>query len=261
MRIFASGYHGNNDPKGGFYYSYDRGANWKGPHTFGNLNEHPEFKGKVLTPRTDYIVTGPKSCFLFITVNLDVVEETSRIACVKTEDGGLTFEFVTWITPAAPELRSIMPQTIRISNGDYILTCRKIFNTEFHVGLVDAYISTDDCKTWKYISRIKDIRTHSNPPSIVELEDGRLCCIYGDRDNKTIAGKYSSDNGKTWGPEFIVRDDFQSVDDWADLGYPRLAKRSDGKLVAMYYWAIADHPQQYIAASIWDPKKEATSKP
>ena len=69
MRVFASGYHGNNDPEGGFYYSYDRGDNWTGPHTFGMLNEHPELKGNVFTPRTDYIVTGPKSCYLFITLN------------------------------------------------------------------------------------------------------------------------------------------------------------------------------------------------
>jgi hypothetical protein len=68
-----------------------------------------------------------------------------------------------------------------------------------------------------------------------------------------MAGKYSADNGKSWGKEFIIRDDFQSVDDWADLGYPRLVQRPDGKLVAMYYWATADHPQQFIAGSIWDP--------
>lgn len=253
MRIFASGYHGNDDPDGGFYYSYDRGATWKGPHTLGNLNDHPELKGKVLTPRTDYVVTGPESCFLYISVNEYITEESSRIACIKTEDGGLSFDFVTWITPLAPEFRSIMPHTIRSSNGDFVLTCRKIFNTEFHVGLVDAYTSRDNCETWEYLGRIKEMRTHSNPPALVELKDGRLCCIYGDRDTKQMAGKYSSDGGKTWGAEFVVRDDFQSVDDWADLGYPRLVQRPDGKLVAMYYWATAEHPQQFIAASIWDP--------
>ncbi|MDX9973817.1 MAG: sialidase family protein [FCB group bacterium] len=257
MRVFASGYHGNNDPKGGFYYSYDRGATWKGPHAFGDLNNHLELQGKVLTPRTDYIVTGPKSCFLFISVNLSMVEQTSRLACVKTDDGGLTFDFVSWITPGAPEFRSVMPQTVRLSNGDYVLACRKIFNTTFHVGLIDTYLSKDQCRSWNYLARVKEMRTHSNPPAIVELRDGRLCCVYGDRDAKVIAGRYSSDKGRTWGEEFIVRDGFKSVDDWADLGYPRLVQRADGSLVAMYYWATADRPQQFIAASIWQPPAAA----
>ena len=191
--------------------------------------------------------------FLFISVNEYTTEPSSRLACVKTEDGGLSFDFVTWITPLTPEFRSVMPQTIRLSNGDYLLTCRKIFNTEFHVGLVDAYVSKDNCETWAYLSRIKEIRTHSNPPALVQLDDGRLVCLYGDRDTKRIAGKYSADNGATWSSEFIVRDGFRSVDEWADLGYPRLVQRPDGKLVAMYYWATAEHPQQFIGASIWDP--------
>jgi hypothetical protein len=38
-----------------------------------------------------------------------------------------------------------------------------------------------------------------------------------------------------------------------DMGYVRLVQRSDGKLVAIYYWATDDKPQQYIAASIWEP--------
>ena len=77
--------------------------------------------------------------------------------------------------------------------------------------------------------------------------------MYGDRDNRRLCGKYSSDEGETWGDEFIIRDDYQSVEDDADLGYPRLVQRPDGRLVAMYYWATAEHPQQYIAASVWKP--------
>jgi hypothetical protein len=38
-----------------------------------------------------------------------------------------------------------------------------------------------------------------------------------------------------------------------DLGYPRLVQRPDGKLVAMYYWATKENPEQHIAASIWQP--------
>lgn len=254
MRVFATGYHGNDDPSGGFYYSYDRGATWNGPHFLGELNNHPELKGKVLTPRTDYIVTGPRSCFIFITVNIDVVEATSRIACIKTGDGGLSLEFVTWITPETPEYRSIMPQTIRLSNGSYLQAYRKIYTDQTRVeSAIETYLSEDECQTWRYLSTVKEIKNNSNPPSIVELKDGRLCCVYGDRDEKRMAGKYSEDMGKTWGPEFIIRDEYESTTRWADMGYPRMVLRPDGKLAVMYYWASPEHPQQHIACSIWTP--------
>ena len=251
MRVFATGYHGNNDPEGGFYYSYDRGATWKGPHFLGEVNQLPELKGKQLTPRTDYVVTGPQSCFIFISVNGDV---TSRIGCIGTEDGGLTFNFISWVTPEAPEYRAIMPQTIRLSNGDYLLAFRKIFaDKSVMESTIDAYISKDQCKTWNFLSTVKEIKNNSNPPTIAELDDGRICCVYGDRDARIIAGKYSNDKGKTWGPEFAIRDGYLSKDDWADMGYPRMVRRPDGKLVVMYYWASDERPQHHIACSIWQP--------
>jgi len=251
MRVFATGYHGNDDPDGGFYYSYDRGATWNGPHFLGDLNDHDQLRGKVLTPRTDYIVTGPRSCFVFITAN---VEGTSRIACTRTDDGGLTFNFVTWITPDTLEYRAIMPQTIRLANGDYLLAFRKIFTDKSEMeSTIDTYLSKDRCETWAYLSTVKEIKNNSNPPSIVELDDGRLCCVYGDRDAQRIAGKYSDDKGKTWGPEFVIREDYRSVEEWADMGYPRMVQRPDGKLAVMYYWASPQHPQQFIACSVWRP--------
>ena len=46
MRLFATGYHGNDDPAGGFYYSYDRGKSWIGPYFLGDINNHKELQGK-----------------------------------------------------------------------------------------------------------------------------------------------------------------------------------------------------------------------
>ena len=97
------------------------------------------------------------------------------------------------------------------------------------------------------------MQTSSNPPATVRLADGRIACAYGDRQVREIRGRYSSDQGATWGPEFVIRDGFGSLDDDPDLGYVRLVQRTDGRLVAMYYWATPEHPQQHIAASIWTP--------
>jgi hypothetical protein len=43
------------------------------------------------------------------------------------------------------------------------------------------------------------------------------------------------------------------VNDDADLGYPRMAQRADGRMVTTYYWATRAMPEQHIAATIWDP--------
>jgi len=95
---------------------------------------------------------------------------------------------------------------------------------------------------------------NGNPPALAKLRDGRLCCVYENRALLKMLARFSEDDGATWGPEIVFRDDYQ-VDSFGDrdLGYPRLVQRPDGKLVAIYYWATKQHPQLHIAATIWDP--------
>lgn len=250
LRIFAAGYHGNDDPKGGFYSSYDRGATWSGPYRLGELNDRGPLEGMLLAPRTDYIVQGPKECFIFIAAK-PTPEGDERIGLFRTTDGGVSFEFVSWVTPEE-DARAIMSQTVQLTNGHLVSTYRRIFRDD-RKATIEAYVSKDRGATWSHLSTIKTMMRSSNPPATVQLKDGRLACIYGDRQAREIRGRYSTDDGKTWGDEFVIRSDFAALDDDPDLGYTRLVQRTDGKLVAMYYWATADHPQQHIAASIWTP--------
>lgn len=252
LRVFASGYHGNDDPGGGFYYSYDRGASWSGPYQLGDLNDEEPLRGMILSPRTDYLVQGERACVIFISAKTSHEGASERIGMIKTEDGGLSFQFVTWVTPEPDEARAIMSQTVQLTNGRLVLTYRNIFKDE-RKATIEAYVSEDRGLTWSHLSQIKTMERSSNPPATVQLKDGRLVCLYGDRQVKEIRGRSSADNGASWGEEFVIRDDYGSLDDDPDLGYTRLVQRGDGKLVAMYYWATPEHPQQYIAASIWTP--------
>ena len=60
----------------------------------------------------------------------------------------------------------------------------------------------------------------------------------------------------------VLRDDFEAdAYNDADMGYPRLAQRADGKLVVCYYWATTELPQQHIAATIWDPDVQCVRRP
>ena len=93
---------------------------------------------------------------------------------------------------------------------------------------------------------------NGNPPSMVNLNDGRLVVTYGFRsDPYGIRAKISKDEGKTWGDEVLLRKDGRN---W-DLGYTQTVQRTDGKLVTVYYYSTRENPEQFIAATIWDPSQ------
>jgi hypothetical protein len=119
---------------------------------------------------------------------------------------------------------------------------------------IDAYASNDEGREWAFLSRVGETGAHNgNPPALTRLADGRLCCVYGQRDRRQMIARYSRDEGASWSEELVLRDDYASLQDDQDLGYGRLFQRSDGCLVATYYWATKDRPHQHIAATIWAP--------
>jgi hypothetical protein len=64
-----------------------------------------------------------------------------------------------------------------------------------------------------------------------------------------MRSRLSSDQGVTWGPEIILRDDGVTH----DLGYPRSFQREDGRVVTVYYYNDGVHTERFIAATTWDP--------
>ena len=72
------------------------------------------------------------------------------------------------------------------------------------------------------------------PPHVLDLEDGRLLCVYGRRQPPYgIRGCLSGDGGATWdiGREMILRDDLPN----GDLGYPSSILASPGRVFTVYY--------------------------
>ena len=95
------------------------------------------------------------------------------------------------------------------------------------------------------------------------LNDGRILVVFARRRMPTgIGGIISSDGGKTWSSDFIIRDDGKRWDeekheqgDWGDLGYPVGCQLEDGRIFAVYYFSNKDTTRQvqggtrYIASS------------
>ncbi|MHC4155535.1 MAG: sialidase family protein [Planctomycetota bacterium] len=234
-----------------FWYSHDRGHTWKGPYNFGELMKHPKLNGKEFTARTDYIVNGPDDCLVFLSAKRG--ESGSDFTfTARTTNGGKSFDFVSWIVPPTDPHRGVMPTTARCSDKKLVTAIRRRQGGGKPCW-IDVYVSNDNGSSWSFLSKVGDAGVwNGNPPALVRMKDGRLCCVYGNRSRKQMIARFSGDEGATWGPEVILRDDFQvdSFDD-RDFGYPRLVQRPDGKLVAIYYWATKEHPQHYIAATVW----------
>ena len=166
-----------------------------------------------------------------------------RVICVRTKDGGKTWNFVSFVTPE-PEGNeyAIMPASVRL-DSQTILTCVR------YRKFIDSYISKDDGVTWERVGRPAP-ETGGNPPSLVKLRDNRLALIYGRRLKPFgLRARISTDNGRTWSDERVLRQDGGS---W-DLGYPRSAQRKDGKMVSVYYFNTKEHPERFIGATIWNP--------
>jgi len=223
------------------YYTLDRGKSWRGPFRF------PLFGQQGIAARTDYIVEDKRKALVFVTASKSNGRE-GRPMCVRTCNGGLSWEFVSWITPE-PEDFIIMPATVRLSKNRLLTTVRC---RQGRADWIDAYLSTDYGKSWRFLSRPAPFTGgfSGNPPSLVRLKDGRLALTYGYRGKPYgIRARLSNDGGRSWSDEIVLRDDGAA---W-DLGYTRSVQRPDGKIVTVYYFAEQADRERIIAATLWDP--------
>ncbi len=227
-----------------FYMSSDRGRSWDGPFLF------PEFRGPLLMARTDYAVLGKESLVAFITSSLTDGSE-GRSFATRTDDGGATWNFLGWMAPEPPRAQpgvaafSIMPATVQVGERSFVTALRQ---REGRKRWIDIYRSDDGGEFWEYVATPSE--GASNPGALVRLDDGRLCLVYGWRQQPFgIRARFSGDEGRTWGPQILLREDGRN---W-DIGYPRVMQRADGKVIAFYYYSTPEQPQQFIAATIFDP--------
>ena len=178
----------------------------------------------------------------------------NRHPCVYAlPPGGSDFHFLTFITPkhdpkgAASGVyettyrfgghRWFYPRGYLLPNGRMLCVLRSQRDPR-GVMWTEVFSSDDAGRTWQFLSRPNDFGA---PGSLVQLADGRLVLVYGYRLMPAgIRAKVSEDDGATWGPELIVRDDGGS---W-DLGYPNAWPTDDGKVGVLYYFNSKDDPVQ-----------------
>lgn len=235
-----------------FYYTYDRGRHWVGP-----FDLKVNFSGPgplAIVSRTDYIIEGKYEMTAFLTVAFEEGDKNWRqVACVRTTDGGLHWKHLSWIGPAG--INSIMPSSVRLGKQKLLSVIRRTQPAE-----MVAFLSDDNGYTWKQLPDPVKEDSNGNPPALLQLKDGKLCLVYGLREQKTLPDgigiyvTFSADQGTTWSRPRLLRGHDGAT--W-DMGYARAVQLPDGKVVATYYYNNADNGDKYryIAATIFDPAR------
>jgi len=199
--------------------------------------------------RPSYLVREDGVLLLFAHGSRDESEEQSRPIIYGSWDGGASFGIIGEIEPTPAHPMAIMPYPLMLQNGTILLACRRQYDG--YSAYTQIYASDDGGRSWRFHSRPND---WGAPANLIQLEDGRIVCVYGYRQKPWgIRATVSEDDGKTWGPELILRDDGGS---W-DVGYPRTVLRPDGTLVTTYYFNSLNDNRTYdggvrhIAATLW----------
>jgi hypothetical protein len=148
--------------------------------------------------------------------------------------------------------RWFYPRALQLPSGRILCTLRCQRSPQGDMWS-EMYYSDDGGGTWAFRSRINDFGA---PTSLVRMQDGRLVAVYGYRlPPYGVRAAVSENEGLTWNPEIVLRDDGGS---W-DLGYPQAIESSRGKVLAVYYFnskndtVKADGGVRHIARTIFTP--------
>lgn len=255
LRVVAGGRRKGEDPIGRFFVSFDRGRRWSGPFRFAGLEGDPRLEGLVVTSRTSTLVRGPRSLLVMMSA-MDprlgrFANRLDKPFVVASDDGGLSFRFVSWVVPWQDPFRAVMPSTVKLPSGELVTALRRRDpRGEESANWVDLFSSSDGGGNWSWRSRVGDTGLHNgNPPALTLLRDGRLACVYGNRTRRQILLRTSADEGRSWSGERLIRTNPFSY----DLGYPQAAQNHRGELVVLYYLATEERPHSYIEAALLAP--------
>ena len=249
-------------------YSDDFGRSWSGPWWFEHNGgeDITEFGGlwnrAGINARTSYLtIPGePKGCRAFMSAAKESDGREGQPFCIETVDGGVSWDFLSWIDDVPKHCFGIMPSAVRLASGSVICAVRwrerdfeYKYGTEddpFEAGIV-VYRSDDECRTWRKIAiPIYGLWHAGNPPDLIQMANGKLVLVFGYRNRPcSIVYQTSDDEGASWSKPGVIRKDAGCP----DMGYTRSAVRADGKVVSVYYWNDSRESERYIAATVWEP--------
>lgn len=224
--------------------SSDRGV------SFQAVSRLPHCGHARVMGRPDYVIRPDGACVLFSTVSTTTGVEGRPVVYIS-RNGGVSWEFMAYMTREPQNYMIIMPSGVWLPNGRMIAAVRCQMQKHGYSFWSEVYASDDGGRTWRFLSRVNDLGA---PCHLLLLKDGRVLATYGYRSIPFgIRARISTDGGTAWGPEIILRDDGKS---W-DLGYPKTVQLDSGELMSFYYFNDRSDPVnvdggvRYIGSTRW----------
>jgi len=147
-----------------------------------------------------------------------------QIYLLRSADGGNAWR-VGALIASDPQRQFSEPAIVRVGPRLLVLMREEV------TGFLHQASSEDGGATW---TPPQATPMWGGPPHVLDLDDGRLLCVYGRRRPPYgIRGCVSADGGATWDieRELVLRDDLPN----GDLGYPSSILVSPGRVYTVYY--------------------------
>lgn len=169
-----------------------------------------------------------------------------KIGVAVSEDDGVAWKMLSEIpTRPGDDVKGSYHELhgVEAANGEIIVHIRN--HNEQNKGETLQTESKDGGKTW---SVPHSIGVWGLPSHLLKLRDERLIMTYGHR-RKPFGNqaRVSADHGKTWSEPITLSGDGKG----GDLGYPSTVELGDGRLLTVWYEAMAGSPKAVLRQAVW----------
>jgi hypothetical protein len=151
----------------------------------------------------------------------------SHVFCLRSNDGGQSWNMARAANGQLSPSKQGFTETFPIIGGDgklFLMLRTGLGSPAFTVS------SSDSGQTWTNVIRTPIVAKHPLPTL---LKDGTIVCSYQRRTAPPfgVRARFTSDQGKTWSAEIVLRDDVPISDGLAE---PNTVELSDGTLFTAF---------------------------
>jgi len=144
------------------------------------------------------------------------------------------------------------PHVVVLASGKLLglIRVERLKEEQLQAGFINFSLfqteSTDGGRNWTVP---KPTGVYGSPPHLILHSSGKIICVYGYR--RPPYGQramFSSDGGKTWDADWIIRDDGPDH----DLGYPSSVEMPDGSIFTVYYQKVRAEEKCSLLYTRWN---------
>ncbi len=235
--------------------SADRGRTWEEHPII--LRPHFGHSPGIYNPAYLVLPDGRMLCWFGAVQQGNLVSKWVPQLYMST-DNGVTWHYVSTIHFDADSLETASYALLRMLPSGRLFCSLGMWAGSAAVRYTAVTYSDDLGITWAPPRRID---RWSVSPYNVLMRDGRIVIVYIVRCQPPMrmCCIVSEDEGKTWSPEIVLRDDSPAVSN-QDGGYPVAVELKDGSLFTAYYWQVQEDDigwpggRMHIAGSFFELK-------